>query len=405
MHWDTAFGLNPLTVQCIAATAAGALAPDLDSRKAPVSQILPFLSIPICRRFSHRTLLHSLLGLGLVTGVICGLLWLPILLGLWEHSGNNWLITRFFAWGFLSHMILDTANKRGVPYLWGIIDDSLGFPSDEEDRIISGDPRWELIITIASLILFGALVQVIRQGAATTMANVIGKIPQMREVYQNAVSREVVLRFEGYWEADRSPVSGKGLILEERGDGFVLFFDNQVHYIGKGEGNIRLSEGKITVLQQAPQVRPDNFFNATITKILTRVSADGPVLVSGRLHADTSFTVRRPFDEAAFTISATSLEMDFARPADIKGLGVRLKETGRSAPELAQEIAQLKARKDSLNRAREGADYYTRDRLFKRIKTVRQEIEKLEKELEKKAEQDTMVRFTGHLLMRVLPEF
>lgn len=243
VHRDIAFGLNPLTVQCIAATLAGALMPDLDSRKAPTSKALWFLSSPICRRFPHRTLLHSLLGLGLAAGVVCGLLWLPVVFGLWAGGPHIWLITQFFAWGYLSHLLLDTANKRGVPYLYGVMREPLGFPSHEEDRIISGDRRWEIIITVVSLMLFGRLIPVIQQGAAAWLANFVGKVPQLREVYRTAVNREVVLGFEGYWNADKSPVSGKGLILKEQDGVFTLFFDGQVHYLGRDAGDIRLLDG------------------------------------------------------------------------------------------------------------------------------------------------------------------
>jgi hypothetical protein len=53
----------------LGAALLGSLLPDIDTPKSSLGRLLPFLSIPIERRWGHRTLTHSLLlvaGLGLV---------------------------------------------------------------------------------------------------------------------------------------------------------------------------------------------------------------------------------------------------------------------------------------------------------------------------------------------------
>lgn len=414
VHRDVAFGLNALTIQIIAATVVGALMPDLDSKKAPIAKALWFLSVPICRRYAHRTLMHSLLGLGLASAGVCALLWLPVVFGLWASGEHVWLITQFFAWGYLSHLILDTANKRGVPYLYGLMGESLGFPSHEDDRIISGDRRWEIIITVASVVLFVRLIPVIQQGAATAMANVVGKVPQLREVYRDAVGKEVTLEFEGYWEADRRPVSGKGLILEEQDGVFTLYYDGRVHDIGEDTGDLRLQSGKVAALNQAPVAWPVPVAAKTIADMLAEVfagrpamHAGGPVLLSGRLLADRSFAVNRPYDEAVFAVTAKALEMSYASVADIATLGVRSADSRPPVSELEQKLAQIRSLEDSLVSVKKRThDLYPSQLLFEEINELRNEMKALEKGLESRAESrdsDAVVRFSGHVSARLVP--
>ncbi len=403
---EVAFGLNTLTAQCALATVIGGLVVDLDNRTAPVSRALPFLSRAISRRFPHRTLMHSFMGLALSSGVVYGLLSLAVIFGLWTGGKAGGLITQFFAWGFLSHLLLDTTTRRGVPYFWPLLKNPLGYPSFEEDRIISGDRRWEIITIAVSLAGFAFLVPVIRQGADTALANAVGQLPQLREVYLNAVGQEVVLQFEGYREADKAPVSGRALILAEQDGVFTIYFDNAVRHLGQERGELRLLSGQVRQLDQPPQVRTARFFRADMAAIVADLAGGGPVLISGRLDADRPFVVSRPLDARGITASATTLEMSFAEPADMARLQVRLKADGHTATELAQAEATARQTEDSLIAVRQRtAGLYERERLFERIKAVRQERGRLEKELGEKAKEDSTARFSGQLSARVIPRF
>jgi len=89
-----------------AALAVGALLPDIDTTTSGIGRYCKPLSGLLERKLGHRTLTHSLLGLGLF-----GLFASPLLLvapGAWA-----WLLV-----GVLSHSLLDTANITGVPLLW-----------------------------------------------------------------------------------------------------------------------------------------------------------------------------------------------------------------------------------------------------------------------------------------------
>lgn len=79
----------------------GVLIVDLDSRKSKVGHYI-FLR-PFQWFISHRGFMHSIL-FGLVVTIVIGV-----------FSGN---LALGFGVGFLSHLFLDSMNKRGVALLW-----------------------------------------------------------------------------------------------------------------------------------------------------------------------------------------------------------------------------------------------------------------------------------------------
>lgn len=92
---------DPITF--LAGAVAGSLMPDLDHPNAFLNRRAKFTS-PLTM-FGHRGATHSLLF---------AFIWLGLLsvLGLWQS-----VVWGLF-WGYLSHLILDTLNPSGVPWLW-----------------------------------------------------------------------------------------------------------------------------------------------------------------------------------------------------------------------------------------------------------------------------------------------
>ena len=88
------------------ALGAGALLPDLDTTTSGFGRMVKPFSGWVERRFGHRTITHSLLGL-----VIVALLFSPLMF----IAGNVW---QWLLWGYATHLLLDTANLAGVPLLY-----------------------------------------------------------------------------------------------------------------------------------------------------------------------------------------------------------------------------------------------------------------------------------------------
>ena len=101
----TGFGAD-LTVASGAALAVGSLLPDIDTQHSGLGRLIKPISGKIERTFGHRTITHSLLGM-----VSLGILTLPLI----------WLYAPAWTWlqiGLFTHILLDTANVMGVPFLY-----------------------------------------------------------------------------------------------------------------------------------------------------------------------------------------------------------------------------------------------------------------------------------------------
>ena len=147
--------LPPLTLAtallAILANQLGGIAPDIDEPTAPLWRNLPIGGM-VGRGFDrllggHRFLTHSLLGVGLFGAAVYWLLKFlrPIL-----HGVDTRLVWYAFMIGLLSHLVMDTFTKEGVPWLLPV-PLKFGFPPVRSLRVTTGQ-------LVESVIIFPALV-------------------------------------------------------------------------------------------------------------------------------------------------------------------------------------------------------------------------------------------------------
>jgi inner membrane protein len=117
-------GNAPLTSQLdlgvlAAATAIGALLPDLDAAQSKIKHLTisgmkPMMVVSqfIHRRWGHRSLLHSLPGLGLIA-----VLGIAVVLSL-GIPPLAWQILLALLLGYASHLLADACTKSGIPLLY-----------------------------------------------------------------------------------------------------------------------------------------------------------------------------------------------------------------------------------------------------------------------------------------------
>lgn len=82
---------------------AGSLLPDIDHPRSFVGRLLPFISIPLHKRFGHRREVHSIILWGIVAAI--GYYWTPL----------DWLY--WIGLGALTHVVVDLLNVSGVRLL------------------------------------------------------------------------------------------------------------------------------------------------------------------------------------------------------------------------------------------------------------------------------------------------
>lgn len=98
------FGATP-DVASGAALAVGALLPDIDTTTSDLGKFVKPVSRILERRFGHRTITHSLLGMA---ALALATSWLLLI----HPQAWVWLLL-----GVATHLILDTCNVVGVPFL------------------------------------------------------------------------------------------------------------------------------------------------------------------------------------------------------------------------------------------------------------------------------------------------
>jgi inner membrane protein len=137
------------------ANQLGGIAPDIDQPTAPF-----WRNLPIGRYFGrvfgalvggHRFFCHSLLGLA-VFGVI-GRALLEFLQPIMPHIDSEVVWTAFMI-GMISHLVMDTVTREGVPWLLPL-PLKFGLPPVRKLRIVTGS--WVENIVILPLLLAGAV--------------------------------------------------------------------------------------------------------------------------------------------------------------------------------------------------------------------------------------------------------
>jgi len=89
-----------------AIAALFSLMPDVDLPTSKVGRPLFFISVPLERRFGHRTITHSFIGVGILC-LLASPLYNTFPLVFWTIIGGYW-----------SHLQIDMANIRGVDLFW-----------------------------------------------------------------------------------------------------------------------------------------------------------------------------------------------------------------------------------------------------------------------------------------------
>jgi inner membrane protein len=142
-------------IVAVFANLVGGITPDIDQPTAPFWRNLP-VGKYFGRLFGdvsggHRFLTHSILGLAII-GLLAHLLlvFLHPIMG----SVNIGLVWWAFMIGMLSHLIMDTLTKEGVPWLLPI-PVKFGFPPLKKFRVTTGKAV-ESFVAFPLLLVFNA---------------------------------------------------------------------------------------------------------------------------------------------------------------------------------------------------------------------------------------------------------
>jgi inner membrane protein len=268
----TLFGYRPDWVSW-ALAAVASLLPDVDLPPAKIGRLFWFLSGPLERRFGHRTITHSAIGIAAVA-LLAAPLWWVAPLYFWAVVGGYW-----------SHLWLDMLNVRGVDLFW---------PSPLR-LVTPGNRNWRLEVGSKGemVLLSGLLVA----AAALYPLSHIGFRDALQALLQSFdIAVEQYARVSGtHWYAleltatdnltlerihCRCPVVGTWK------HGFIVLHDGQPRAVGKSEAHhhllpvaARLIEGEpLRVVAERVELR-----GHTLRWLLSRIDRSRPYYLLGEV--------------------------------------------------------------------------------------------------------------------------
>ncbi len=211
----TLFG-GDVSGAALGAAALGSLLPDVDTPSSRAGFCVYPLALWLERKFGHRTVTHSITGIG-----VFALLFAPLLLFGWGH-----VLFMALVCGFTFHLAGDACTKAGIPLMWPRRERWV-FPGDAKFRLKTGSmAEWivlGVVMTVAAMVM-----PVARMGPRRWLHVVRGDIGSAVRDQQDFAGRFATeAEVEGYdvlthkLVTGRFPVAGlqsdDGLLIQREG--------------------------------------------------------------------------------------------------------------------------------------------------------------------------------------------
>ena len=232
------FGYKPDWISW-ALAAVASLLPDIDLPPAKIGRLFWFVSVPLERRFGHRTLTHSAVML-LAVAALAAPLGRINPLYCWAVIGGYW-----------SHLWLDMLNVRGVDLFWP---SSLRVvtPGNRHWRLEVGS-QGEMILLSALLVAAAALVPLSQMGFRDGLQALLQNFAIAREQYQRqAGTHGYVLELTTTDHLTLQPVTGKFPVVGVWQNGLIIERDGQLRAVGASPASHNLYPLKARLIKGEP---------------------------------------------------------------------------------------------------------------------------------------------------------
>jgi len=222
----TLFGYRPDAVGWLLAAVASLL-PDIDLPPAKIGRLFWWLSVPLERRFGHRTLTHSLVAIGAVMTLSAPLIAIDGLY-FWAVVGGYW-----------SHLWIDMLNIRGVDLFWPS-PVRLVTPGNRNWRLAVGS-KGEMILLSALIALTVALYPLSHRGFRDALQALLKSFDIAVEQYARVSGThwyELELTATDNLTLER--ISCRCPVVGTWKNGFIILHEGQARAVGKSEAQHNL---------------------------------------------------------------------------------------------------------------------------------------------------------------------
>ena len=217
----TLFGYKPDVVGWLL-VAVASLGPDVDLPTSKIGRLLFWLSVPLERRFGHRTITHSAVGL-LVVAAVAAPLWLVRPLYFWCVLGGYW-----------SHIWIDMLNIRGADFFWPS-PVRLVTPGNRNWRMEVGS-KAEMVLLSVLLVLTVALYPLSHLGFRDALQALLKSFDIAHEQYQRQIGTHWYdLELVASDNLTLARIEGRYPIIGTWKGGFIVLHQGQPRAVGKSE--------------------------------------------------------------------------------------------------------------------------------------------------------------------------
>ncbi len=234
----TLFGYQPDAISW-ALAAIASLLPDIDLPPARIGRLFWFVSVPLERRFGHRTLTHSAIGIAAVA-LLAAPLWFVSPLYFWSAVGGYW-----------SHLWIDMLNIRGVDLFWPS-PVRLVTPGNRNWRLAVGS-KGEMVLLAGLLGLTVALYPLSHLGFRDALQALLKSFDIAVEQYARVSGThwyELELTATDNLTLER--ISCRCPVVGTWKNGFIILHQGQVRAVGKSEAQHNLYPVRGRLIQGKP---------------------------------------------------------------------------------------------------------------------------------------------------------
>ena len=315
----------------------GSLMPDLDMPKSFIGRLFFFISNPLERKFGHRTITHSLIGwflASLMFAALASALFFGLNYFSLSASVANWIdiplqsrhghllrIIAAFSIGYLSHLILDMFNPRGIQLFWPNCGRDV-IPGNVRFRPATGS-KSEIGVFVFLLILLIPAFPISNYGTLTTLRWLLATPEAVIEEVKSSQTQTFV-EFEGVFQQSREPVSDTAEVLDVQNKKLLIWYDDHLYTLSDElTADITSLKSRAIKTQTPIHSKHGTFTHQPVEKLLAPLTdqdlISGTVILPDGLKLDIPLTVT---DIAPITQVQNKLILTFATKAQLQELRV-----------------------------------------------------------------------------------
>ncbi len=269
----------------------GAIIPDIDHPKSFIGKLLKFISIPLERKYGHRSITHSLIGWLIFSFGFFLIIVVPsfVIFNLsFVIYGWRWLAA--FSIAYLSHLVLDMFNPRGIQMFWPDPGRDV-IPRNPKFRPDSGS-KIEVFIFLILLILMFLAFPISKYGIGSSLRWLLATPGSAIEEFKS-LKTHAYLDFTGIMGETREPVAGKAEVLNVYNKRLVILYKDNVYTLSDElAADIFASHVRVNKTTVPIKTEEKTFKNKSREYLLAQIPKGA--LVSGIVHLPEGMEITFP---------------------------------------------------------------------------------------------------------------